>query len=188
MLVMAAEIDDVDRNIAWLRGMRERLGWSTPTAASRAKGIAAEIDEPLQLSQQSVSAFENGKVKSSPRWLGFMQLAMLDELEHRKLDHGELFDLRLTPSSARYFSSLRKRILDLRSWEEFLPEERQEELRRQRLGLDVVDDEDDADTIEIASIDEGYGMGATFIDEHTLTIEKRRFSRTWVRQFTDSPP
>lgn len=47
---------------------------------------------------------------------------------------------------------------------------------------------DDEDTVEIAVISDGYGMGGTFIDENALTVERRKFSRAWLRDFTDSPP
>lgn len=50
------------------------------------------------------------------------------------------------------------------------------------------DDQNDDDTVEVSAIDVGYGMGGTFIDDGTLTIEKVRFTRSWLRNFTDSSP
>lgn len=49
-------------------------------------------------------------------------------------------------------------------------------------------DNDDADEVEIDSIDLSYGMGGTFLDSDTIEVEKIKFSRSWLRQFTNSPP
>lgn len=48
-------------------------------------------------------------------------------------------------------------------------------------------DEDD-DTVEVAALDVSYGMGGTFIEEHLVNVEKVKFSRSWLRQYTDAPP
>ena len=44
------------------------------------------------------------------------------------------------------------------------------------------------DEVEIDSIDLSYGLGGTFLDTEDIEIEKAKFSRGWLRQFTDSPP
>lgn len=44
------------------------------------------------------------------------------------------------------------------------------------------------DDVEIDSIDLAYGMGGTFLDSDTIKVEKIKFSRKWLRQFTNSPP
>lgn len=48
----------------------------------------------------------------------------------------------------------------------------------------------DPDEVEIDSIDLSYGMGGTFVDiEHgAMEITKVKFSRSWLRKFTHSPP
>ena len=48
--------------------------------------------------------------------------------------------------------------------------------------------EDDADLVEIDSIDLKYGMGGTFLDTDHIEVEKVKFSRSWISQFTSSPP
>lgn len=51
--------------------------------------------------------------------------------------------------------------------------------------LDTIDDED---LIEIDSIDLKYGMGGSFLDTDHIEVEKVKFARSWIRQFTNSPP
>jgi phage repressor protein C with HTH and peptisase S24 domain len=48
--------------------------------------------------------------------------------------------------------------------------------------------ETDHDEVEIDSIDLAYGMGGTFLDTESVEVEKARFSRSWLRQYTDAPP
>lgn len=48
--------------------------------------------------------------------------------------------------------------------------------------------EPDPDDIEIDSIDLAYGMGGTFLDIGEIQVERAKFSRSWIRQFTNSPP
>jgi phage repressor protein C with HTH and peptisase S24 domain len=54
-------------------------------------------------------------------------------------------------------------------------------------GVRAANDDDD-DTVEVTSLDVGYGLGATYIEEHSLEVEKVKFSRRWLRQYTDSDP
>mgnify|MGYP005984018989 CR=1 FL=1 len=170
---------DVDHNIAWLRSMRDVLGWSTPTIAEKAKEFAELVDHPLKLSQQSVSAFENGKVKNTPRWLGFVQLAMLDEFEERGLDHEELFDLRLPKGSARYFESRRAIVLQNRKWNGFPDEERKDSASKPAPPRD--------DMVEVAMVDLAYGMGGTFLAEHPDS-RMEEFPLSFLRNFTKADP
>jgi phage repressor protein C with HTH and peptisase S24 domain len=44
------------------------------------------------------------------------------------------------------------------------------------------------DEAEIDSIDLAYGMGGAFLDTHDPEVEKAKFSRTWLRQFTNASP
>ncbi|WIA56523.1 S24 family peptidase [Sphingobium sp. WTD-1] len=46
----------------------------------------------------------------------------------------------------------------------------------------------DPDLVEIDSIDLKYGMGGTFLDTDHIEVEKVKFSRSWISQFTKSPP
>ena len=46
----------------------------------------------------------------------------------------------------------------------------------------------DEDLVEIDSIDLKYGMGGTFLDTDHVEVEKVKFSRSWISQFTSSPP
>ena len=47
--------------------------------------------------------------------------------------------------------------------------------------------DDDADAVEVAEIDLRYGLGAVYLDS-AVREEVRRFSRAWLRNFTQSPP
>lgn len=44
------------------------------------------------------------------------------------------------------------------------------------------------DDVEIDSIDLAYGMGGTFLDTDHISVEKVKFSRKWLRQFTNTAP
>ncbi|MXO73558.1 XRE family transcriptional regulator [Alteraurantiacibacter buctensis] len=44
-----------------------------------------------------------------------------------------------------------------------------------------------SDLVEIDYVEIGFGMGGGFIEE-SGEIEKRSFSRAWLREFTDAPP
>lgn len=47
--------------------------------------------------------------------------------------------------------------------------------------------ERDPDLVEVAEIDPSFGMGAVMMDEHA-TPNMRKFSRAWLKQFTDAQP
>jgi phage repressor protein C with HTH and peptisase S24 domain len=51
---------------------------------------------------------------------------------------------------------------------------------------DVADD--DGDTVEIDNINLSYGMGGSFLDTTHIDVEKVKFSRSWLSQFTTTPP
>ena len=44
-----------------------------------------------------------------------------------------------------------------------------------------------SDTVEIDEIDLRFGLGGQYLDG-PVAVEKRKFSREWLRNFTDSPP
>lgn len=43
-------------------------------------------------------------------------------------------------------------------------------------------------TVELQEIDLAYGMGGTFLDDIPVKAETMRFTRDWLRNFTNSPP
>jgi phage repressor protein C with HTH and peptisase S24 domain len=67
---------DVRAAAVWLKSERERLGWSTSEVARRAREIAERRGDPLKLTQQSISHFENDHAKSVPRWLRYVRQAI----------------------------------------------------------------------------------------------------------------
>lgn len=99
-------VSAVEFNAEWVREMRTRLGWSTTTTATRARGKAREFGDAIKLSQQLVSKFENGRLKSVPRWLGYLQLAMADEIREKDLPEGRLWKLRLPTDLQKFFAEI----------------------------------------------------------------------------------
>jgi len=101
---MAGVQAQVDFNAQWLREMRGRLGWSTTETADKARAKAREYGDSIKLSQQLVSKFENGRIKSVPRWLGYVQLAMSHHLAAHDLQDGRVWQLRLPREMKEYFT------------------------------------------------------------------------------------
>lgn len=48
--------------------------------------------------------------------------------------------------------------------------------------------DNDGDTVEIDNINLSYGMGGSFLDTTHVDVEKVKFSRSWLSQFTMTPP
>lgn len=48
-------------------------------------------------------------------------------------------------------------------------------------------EKENSDTVGVAEIDLRYGLGGTYLAD-VVQAESRQFSRTWLRNFTDSPP
>lgn len=46
----------------------------------------------------------------------------------------------------------------------------------------------DPDVVEVDQINMAYGLGGTFIDNEQIEVEKVKFSRSWLRAYTHSPP
>ncbi|WP_331274480.1 XRE family transcriptional regulator [Sphingobium sp. JAI105] len=61
-------------------------------------------------------------------------------------------------------------------------------MSRQLLAVASTESEIDEDLVEIDSIDLKYGMGGSFLDTDHIEVEKVKFARSWIRQFTNSPP
>lgn len=51
-----------------MRQDRQRMGWSTTELAERARAVAAANGDPIKLSQQLISQFEQGTAKRIPSW------------------------------------------------------------------------------------------------------------------------
>lgn len=66
---------ELEQEKTWLRDIRRQLGWSAADVAKRAVEAASAQGDPLSLTQQAVSNFENGGTKSVPRWLRFVKEA-----------------------------------------------------------------------------------------------------------------
>lgn len=47
---------------------------------------------------------------------------------------------------------------------------------------------EDPDAVEIEAIDLAYGMGGAFLDTEDVEVERAKFSRQWLRQFTSASP
>lgn len=68
-------IEDVRR---WIRDERKIRGWSARKLAEEAKLAAQRLNKQTDVSQQSVSSFENGHKKSLPGWITFAAAAFED--------------------------------------------------------------------------------------------------------------
>lgn len=177
-MLVVAERADLSFNAQWLREMRQSLGWSTTETAEHAREAAAELDDDIRISQQLVSAFENGKHKATPRWLGYVQIAMSHYIARRNLDVPRLWELRLPTTMTNFFAIRRADANEKVEWEELGGAE--------PLAVQLTANDDE---VEIDSIDLAYGMGGTFVDDDSgVEVEKARFSRNWLRKFTNSPP
>lgn len=143
------------------------MGWSAQELADRVMAEAARAGENLSLTQQAISFFETGKGKSKPRWLRFV-----DSL----LYHCDLEEGRPVSPSGQYLRSTRR---------PFSQGDRDVAALSNPPSFNNDDDDDD---VEIDAIDIAYGMGGTFLDFDQAEIEKARFSRSWLRKFTEAPP
>ena len=77
---------------------------------------------------------------------------------------------------------------ELQTTPEYLTRETDDDAPDSRLPAIPAKAEDD-DSIEIDALDLAYGMGGTFLDtDDSVSVEKLRFSRSWVRRFTKSAP
>lgn len=188
--------DMIDRNAQWLRDMRAYLGWSTSETAEYAREAASELQDSIRISQQLVSAFENGKLKSTPRWLGYIQVAMSHYIADRTMDPGKLWQLTLPQTMKTFFD---KRRAEIRAMDDAIGsfvEEEMEKLerrasdKRQAFGAFPVQSANDIAAehglMPIRQIDLAFGMGATFLDV-PVEEETMLFPTVWVRQYTKAP-
>lgn len=66
-------MDDI---ATWVRQNREDLGWSAAQLAERARIRARDRGDRIQLTQQSISGLENGRLKKKPYWLRYVEEAI----------------------------------------------------------------------------------------------------------------
>lgn len=72
-------ISKIDEIRTWVRNERKRINWTAARLADEAKQVAARHGVKLNLQQQSISLFENGKIKSIPLWLNYVKAALLEQ-------------------------------------------------------------------------------------------------------------
>lgn len=184
---MTESQSDLDHNRAWLRTMRDRLGWTTGETALQARQIAETFKDDLNLSQQAVSAFEKGKHKSTPRWLGYVLVAMRQAMAARHMDDRDFEDVRFPPNMASYFMVGKKpnTISSVDDADGLAGE------KHQAFGAFPVqrieDVAEEAGLVPVRQIDLAYGMGASYLD---MIVEEvtQFFPARWLRQFTAAPP
>lgn len=83
---MAIPPTDPAKAAKWLKAERLKRGWSTNDIASRARGFAQQAGDPIGLTQQSISKFEQGASKRVPSWLRYVRDAFDDSDNETKED------------------------------------------------------------------------------------------------------
>lgn len=157
-----------ERNGHWLKAERQMRGWSAGDLAAKIVEVARASDDPLTLTQQSVSKFETGNLKSVPRWVRYAAAA---------------FALEQDPASLSQQQLLARKLMERASPEQLV--QIAELLNGSAKAEDVAAEQ--LDLVGIQQIDLAYGMGATFTDG-PVESELLRFPRAWVQAITSSPP
>lgn len=57
-----------------------------------------------------------------------------------------------------------------------------------RLPFRSAPPETDPDLVEIDLVNTAYGLGGTFVEHEAIEVQKVKFSRSWLRLFTHTPP
>lgn len=92
-----------------------------------------------------------------------------------------------TRLSQRTIEKLRDAYPDFPGWSSSAHESRAP-FNHNRPLLDLTTGDDRAtDTVDVEQIDLRYGMGASYIDDH-IEVERRAFSREWLRSITSAAP
>lgn len=122
-------------NAQWLRAQRTRLGWTAAELADRTRAVARDHGETIKLSQQLVSKFEGGGIKSTPRWVGYAQLAIVHYVNTHDLSTEGVWSLLMPAEMKRFFQD---RIEDKNFYADYedpdgLSEEERELIERIRL-------------------------------------------------------
>lgn len=71
-------MDELSEKARWLKATRKARGWSAETLAQATLSLAAAKGVKLTLTQQTVSFFENGRVKSVPLWFQWAEAVLTD--------------------------------------------------------------------------------------------------------------
>lgn len=69
------DIEIIDKMRIWIRTERSLRGWSTRRLAKEASLSAESKGISIKVNQQSISHFENGRIKSLPVWIEFVKIA-----------------------------------------------------------------------------------------------------------------
>lgn len=105
-LTVTESISNVEQNAGWLRSQRAQLGWTTEDLAEHARRTARDFGDPIKLPQQLVSKFENGKIKSTPKWVGYAQIAIADFCSGKRPLTEDFHSLRLPKDMSSYFHAI----------------------------------------------------------------------------------
>lgn len=107
---MSEEQAILDANARWLREQREFFDISTIKLAEKARAVARQLGDEIKLSQQLISKFENGGLKTTSRWLGYVQIVFLQICREKGLVDSDVWDLRLPPALDRFFEGQRRQL------------------------------------------------------------------------------
>lgn len=100
----------IDANARWLREQRLFFDLSTAKLAEKARAVGRQLGDEIKLSQQLISKYENGGLKTNSRWLGYVQIVFLQICREKGLVDTDVWDLRLPPALDRFFEGQRKRL------------------------------------------------------------------------------
>lgn len=189
---MSSAASELDQNILWLKAVRERFQWSTSDVAKKVFEVTDQAGEPVRLSQQSISGFENGALKSTPKWLVFVEIAAEERATELRMPTSNLPPLNVPRILVKFRETWRQRWERRNDFAEFLSDD---EADRQKLAaLERRDASAEglaqrSSLVEIDMLDLSYGMGASFVDYEpgALDVEKAQFSDAWLRKFTQAP-
>jgi phage repressor protein C with HTH and peptisase S24 domain len=158
-----------ERDGEWLRKERQQRGWSAADLAARVREVALASGEELSLTQQAVSRFEVGDLKSVPRWVTQYAAAIFNAVE--------------SPAAANHQQALARRLFEQASQDQLV------QIAGILAGTADIEDlaAEQLDLVGIQQIDLAYGMGATFADG-PVEVELLRFPKAWVQSITSSPP
>lgn len=165
-------MDLMQRQAEALKAARRRAGLSASQLADEIIALSETCSDPITLTQQAISFFENGKAKSPPRWLRYARTVLEDR---GALPTGDV-DL-LTGPEGRDFGTRA----------EHLTGETNHPSEGAVLAPSTKEVADQLDLVTIEQIDLAYGLGATFADG-PIGSELMHFPRQWVDAITSSPP
>lgn len=139
-----------------LKVARLQLGWSAARLAKEVSHVADMHNDRMQLTQQAVSQFENGQLKSVPRWARYADLAL--QLQ------------RFPPDERRQ-----------KLWE--LTYGLGNDLDSPATDEEAADQ---LDAVLIPQVEIGLSMGGGSVLEDWPVLQMVPLSRTWLRSLTPS--